>query len=264
MLRSAAAIVVLAMAIGTFITVAFGGGDGDADGPTVVRVNPTSTPSPVPTRAPSATLAVTEGAPAPSPTPFVFETPPPELEGFAYPIDGACLPSSPDLMPGAPRPYRDGTHEGMDFYESDNCVPMPLDTEILAAKAGLVVRADWGYQDLTSEELAALDARVANGEGDDPEVEDIFRGRQVWIDHGNGVLTRYAHLNGIAAGIEVGQTVEQGQAIGYMGESGSPESITAPGTQVHLHFELRVGDAFLGLGLSTDEVRDLYQQVFGP
>jgi murein DD-endopeptidase MepM/ murein hydrolase activator NlpD len=141
---------------------------------------------------------------------------------------------------------------------------MPLDTEILAAKEGIIVRVDWAYQDLTGEELAQLEERIANGEGDDPEIEDVFRGRQVWIDHGDGVITRYAHLNGIAEGLQAGQPVARGEPIGYMGESGAPESITAPGTQIHLHFELRVDDAFLGLGLSSEEVLDLYQQVFGP
>ncbi|OGO50216.1 MAG: hypothetical protein A2148_04265 [Chloroflexi bacterium RBG_16_68_14] len=165
-------------------------------------------------------------------------------------------------MPGAPREYRQGTHEGVDFYDSDNCVAIGLDTEVLAAKAGTVTRADWDYQDLTAEELAELEARVERGEGNDPDVLDAFRGRQVWVDHGNGIVTRYVHLNGIAEGVEVGGRVERGEVIGYVGESGSPESITNSGTQVHLHFEIRVGDAYLGQGLDPDQVRQLYEQAF--
>jgi murein DD-endopeptidase MepM/ murein hydrolase activator NlpD len=166
------------------------------------------------------------------------------------------------LMPGAPREYRNGTHEGLDFYESDNCAVMPLDTEILAAKDGTVVRADHVYVGLTLVEIQALESRAAAGDTN-PAIEDRFRGRQVWIDHGNGVVTRYAHLNGIPDDIVEGMTVEQGQLIGYMGESGAPESVTAPGTQIHLHFELRINDGYLGQGLAPSQVREAYQLVFG-
>ena len=31
----------------------------------------------------------------------------------------------------------------------------------------------------------------------DPDVLDSFRGRQVWVDHGHGIVTRYAHLSAI-------------------------------------------------------------------
>ena len=49
---------------------------------------------------------------------------PPDLtvfRGFIYPIRGACLPEGDQLMPNAPREYRGGTHEGVDFYDYDNC-----------------------------------------------------------------------------------------------------------------------------------------------
>ena len=39
-------------------------------------------------------------------------------------------------MPGAPRAYRNGIHEGVDFYNADNCVPVDIGTEVLAAKVG--------------------------------------------------------------------------------------------------------------------------------
>jgi murein DD-endopeptidase MepM/ murein hydrolase activator NlpD len=167
-------------------------------------------------------------------------------------------------MPGAPRAYRGGVHEGVDFYESDSCTVIGWRTEVLAAQAGTVVRADWAYQDLTGDTLAELFERVERGESEDPAVKDAFRGRQVWIEHGDGVVTRYAHLSGIADGISIGAGVEQGAIIGYVGESGTPESLTAPATQVHLHFEIRTGDYYLGQGLSAGEVRQLYWQAFSP
>lgn len=54
-------------------------------------------------------------------------------------------------------------------------------------------------------------------------------GNQIEIDHGNGFVTRYAHLGEI--GVRQGQRVEQGVAIARMGMTGSS---IAP----HVHYEL--------------------------
>ncbi len=196
----------------------------------------------------------------PTPTP---EAPgPPDLTGFIFPIEGGCLPTSDNLMPNAYREYRRGVHEGMDFYDVDNCTPIGPGTEVRAAKGGRVVRADIDYQDLTAAELDELYARIDELGTSDEQTLDRFRGRQVWIDHGRGVVTRYAHLGGVAPGIAEGVTVQAGQVVGYVGESGTPESVTNPGTEYHLHFEIRVGETFLGEGLESEEVRALYEAAF--
>ena len=60
-------------------------------------------------------------------------------------------------------------------------------------------------------------------------------GRHVIVDHGGGYTTLYAHLNQIAS--TVGQVVEQGDLIGYLGTSGNS---TGP----HLHNEERLNGAY--------------------
>jgi murein DD-endopeptidase MepM/ murein hydrolase activator NlpD len=246
-------VVVGAMLAGAAITAAFGESGSPSPGVVVewLRNGSGATATPPPTLDGS---LLTPGPTRTAAAPVV-------VEGFAYPVAGGCLPEDDMLMPGAPREYRNGIHEGVDFYDADNCVVIGLETEVLAAKAGTVVRADLAYRDLTAAELAELEELVERG-GSTSEVEDAYRGRQVWIDHGGGIVTRYAHLGGIAEGIAIGTRVAQGDVIGYVGDSGTPESVTEPDTQVHLHFEIRTGDGYLGQGLDANEVRALYERAF--
>ena len=53
----------------------------------------------------------------------------------------------------------------------------------------------------------------------------------VYIDHGNGYTTKYAHMRSFADGIETGVQVAQGQQIGEIGSTGNS---TGP----HLHLEV--------------------------
>ena len=59
-------------------------------------------------------------------------------------------------------------------------------------------------------------------------------GREIEIDHGNGIITLYGHLSGY--NVTVGEQVVKGEVIGYVGHSGRT-------TGSHLHYEVLVRGA---------------------
>ena len=162
----------------------------------------------------------------------------PVVRGLVIPIDGAEIPTAPELLPNSAREYRAGWHEGIDFAADRG-------TPVRAAAAGTVLRVDREFVDWDAETLnAALETAIGLGYTPD-ETLDRIRGRQVWIAHGRQVVTRYAHLDSVAD-LYVGESVARGQVLGAVGSSGFEEG--GP----HLHFEVRVGDDYLGDWLEGD------------
>lgn len=203
-------------------------------------------------------LAVPAATPTPSATPIAAASPEPSPEtlathvrlirGFRYPIAGALLPEGESYLPNSPRDYRAGYHEGVDF-------PVAAGTPVLAAKDGHIVRIDQNFTDWSAvERNAALADALALGYTPERTLDRI-RGRQVWIDHGDGIVTRYAHLGSVGR-MQVGAYVEAGTVIGAVGSSGLPEG--GP----HLHFEIRLGDDFYGDGLPEPQLHHALAAAF--
>lgn len=236
------------------------------DGETSVRVTANGVPVGVldPTAEPTSVAQSTPGplpfAPAPPASTLDVEN----LSGFGYPVEGGCLPGFDGLMPNAPRPDRHGVHAGVDWYPGSACAAIQMGTPVLAMHDGVVVRADHDYVGITLADVRDLEARIASRGRADADELDLLHGRQIWIDHGQGVVSRYAHLSEIPRRVFVGLSVQRGEVVGFAGDSGTPESVTAPGTEVHLHAEVRVGDGFLGAALAPDQVRALYERLFTP
>lgn len=97
--------------------------------------------------------------------------------------------------------YFSGVHFGIDLQHRGG-------SPIFAAEAGTVIRADYGW----------------NG----------GYGNVIEIDHGNGIITLYAHNKTLY--VKTGDTVDRGQPISFMGNTGRVHGPTG----IHLHFEVHV------------------------
>lgn len=91
---------------------------------------------------------------------------------------------------------RQAFHEGIDFAA-------PTGTPIVAAAGGVVIAAEYHHQ----------------------------FGNMVEVDHGNNIVTRYAHCSRLS--VKVGDIVRRGQHIADIGSTGRS-------TGSHLHFEVLV------------------------
>lgn len=184
---------------------------------------------------------------------------------FTMPIKGALLPDRSAIYPGSRRAYRYGVHQGLDLYGEDVGVEIEIGTPVYAAGDGVIIRADADYQEMSLTEVSALLAEANARHITSPETLEKLSGRQIWIDHGNGVVTRYLHLSNIAEGIAVAQQVAAGQLIGYVGLSGTPDGIIGNTQFPHLHFEIRIGDEhqyYLGQWLTVEETRRAFEHIF--
>jgi murein DD-endopeptidase MepM/ murein hydrolase activator NlpD len=105
------------------------------------------------------------------------------------------LAGSPQVTSAFGERRANEVHEGVDFA-------VPVGTPVMAAGAGRVIQAGpvGGY------------------------------GNAVYIDHGNGLVTRYGHLSSIL--VRIGDVVTGGARIALSGNTGRS-------TGAHLHFEVR-------------------------
>ncbi|MCR5789752.1 MAG: M23 family metallopeptidase [Lachnospiraceae bacterium] len=114
---------------------------------------------------------------------------------FIKPISGGRM-SSGFGRRKAPKKGASTYHKGIDWAT-------PIGTSVVASSGGTVVRAGWG----------------------------AGYGYCVYIQHPNGMMTRYGHLKNVL--VKSGQTVRQGERIALSGNTGVS---TGP----HLHFEILV------------------------
>lgn len=174
--------------------------------------------------------------------------------GLWYPIPGARLPRTDANLPGAPREYRNGVSQGIDFHDGDVGVPVPYGAAVIAAADAQVIRADNAYVEMAQGVWELLLEDVEDGA--DEEELDKLRGRQVWLRTPDGTVLRYGHLSGLSSGLAVGRNVYRGQVIGFVGNSGTDDGVAGNREGARLRFEIwDDDDSFFGEGADAQEVR---------
>lgn len=180
------------------------------------------------------------------------------------PVEGEWeLPPWARLYPGASRLYRSGVHEGLDLFGVSGPRGFQTGWPVLAAMDGRVTRASIGYVEMTEEQFDAL-LDEADRLGYTPDETLVkLSGKQIVLEHDNGLRTVYLHLDEIAPGVVTGARVRAGQLIGTAGVTGTEGEVNPGAVGAHLHFEIWVGDYYLGYGMTIREAMWWYAQIFG-
>lgn len=185
------------------------------------------------------------------------------MDVLERPIKGAQIDTIPTHLPGAKRPYRNGVHEGMDWYGFSTGVPMNEQTKVFAMSDGVVVRADHQYNSYSSKEERNRDLGIAARVGFTPDyILDRLRGRQVWIQYENGLQARFAHLDKIPEDLKVGDGVTADTLIGYVGNTGTSGDVKGDRSELHLHLDLLYRGELFWKGLSEKEIEKVLKTVF--
>jgi len=185
---------------------------------------------------------------------------------FLLPCPNIPIPKQANLLPNAPRVYRNGTHRGIDF-------PAVYGSKVRSPADGIVIRADHDYREVTNEfRESLLEKASVVGHTPSDVFEHILLGRSVFIDHGIDLVpgkrfvSVHAHLSLIDETIQVGKRVVRGQQLGLCGNSGTSDGALGTEAGAHLHYELIIqdesGERYLGEGLPYTELLDLLTTVF--
>jgi murein DD-endopeptidase MepM/ murein hydrolase activator NlpD len=185
------------------------------------------------------------------------------LNGLILPIAGQSLPGHPGVYPGARRLYRYGVHNGLDmFNQPGSKIQVITGTPVRAVCDGRITRIDLNYKDMNYATYNRVIRECFAAHQTSPKNADLLRGCQVWVDSGNGLITKYAHLLSANNKLRVNNAVKQGDIIGYVGVSGTGENLPGRARYPHLHFEIWLDNKYLGYGLNPAETVSLFEDIF--
>ena len=176
------------------------------------------------------------------------------------------VPKRGTRLPNAPRPYRSGTHRGIDFFAN-------WGTPVRAVADGSVIRSDHHYLEVPTKfrtDLLVASSRVGGTPSD--IFNSILLGKAIFLDHGFDLIpgfrsiTIYAHLSSINKDIIPGSFIRAGQIMGLSGNTGTRESTIGTKNDAHLHWEmiLQKGnkEIYLGKDMPYEELYTMLETIF--
>ncbi|MBU8906747.1 M23 family metallopeptidase [Desertibacillus haloalkaliphilus] len=185
------------------------------------------------------------------------------LSFLEKPIKDAEVSTISSHLPGAERAYRNGYHEGIDWYDFASGGDISTDTPVYAMAEGVVVRVDHDFEEYSSPEERNDDLKLTAALEETPEyIFDRLRGRQVWVQYDHGVMNRFAHLDDVPESLQVGDPVDKDTVIGYVGNSGTSGAVNQDSSELHLHQDLLIYGELFWKPLSQEEVRDVLVRIF--
>ncbi|MGN0155272.1 MAG: M23 family metallopeptidase [Lachnospiraceae bacterium] len=104
---------------------------------------------------------------------------------------------------------QNGGHDGCDIMDLKN---QPGRIPVISATDGIVTNIGWLY----------------------------LGGYRIGITSEEGIYYYYAHLDSYAAGISAGKTIQAGELLGFMGNTGEGQEGTEGNFPVHLHFGIYI------------------------
>lgn len=197
----------------------------------------------------------------------IFEKSPEEMVDFLSfldrPIEGASVSTVESHLPGAPRDYRNGEHEGIDYYDYSSGVEITTDTPVYGMAEGTVVRVDHDFEDYESHDDRNAELARAAEVGFTPEdILDRLRGMQVWIQYSDGVMIRFAHLDSIPQELQLGDKIDEETIIGFVGNTGTSGALDEDGSGLHLHKDLLVNGNYFWEPYTLSETAEILHDLW--
>ncbi len=204
---------------------------------------PPPTPAPPPAEPAPAPVAPAPGAPAPG-VPAPAAAPPPPVNPRTQPF--------PIALPQIRRSPARNTNVLIERLQPAIARGVPLEAALLTVTAPFPVAGkanfshDWGFPRYSpaphlhegTDVFAAFGTPIISS-----EAGRVLRkgtagagGISVWLRGDSGMAYYYAHMQSWARDLEVGQRIEKGYVIGFVGDTGNAEGGTP-----HLHFEIHPG-----------------------
>ena len=178
-----------------------------------------------------------------------------KIQYISSPIKGLDITDYSGQLPGSLREYRNGVHEGIDWYTRD--VVVDNTTDVFSMTEGEIVRIDHDYKEMSPEEREDLLSDAKNYQITPRRTLDLMRGRQVWVQTDNQVLIRYAHLSSVASELSIGDKVSTDTILGKVGNSGTKNGSLGTDRDMHAHTDVLVcGELFYEKFNTFDEALD--------